>query len=87
MRRLTLKGGRVVDPANGVDRLADLHLAEGRVLAVGEPPDGFSPEQTLDVSGLVVCPGLVDLRVRLREPGLLHKADIASEVAAAVAGG
>ncbi len=87
MTRLTLSGARLVDPAQGLDRVADLHLADGRIVAIGEPPEGFRAEQRLDLAGLVVCPGLIDLRARLREPGALHKADIASEVAAAVAGG
>jgi len=85
--RLTLRGGRVVDPSQELDQVTDLHIADGRVLALGPAPDGFQADQVLDCAGLVVCPGLVDLRARLREPGQLHKADIASEVRAAVAGG
>ncbi len=68
--RLTVRGGRVVDPANGVDRVTDLHVAKGRVAALGQPPDGFAADRVIEAGGLVVCPGLVDLRARLREPGL-----------------
>jgi dihydroorotase len=85
--RLTLQGGRVVDPANGVDRVTDLHVADGRVLALGAAPLGFAADRTLVVGGRVVCPGLVDLRARLREPGLETKTTIGAETAAAVAGG
>ena len=88
MSTLAITGGRVVDPANGLDGPADVFIADGRIVAVGPaPPDGFRPEQTLDASSRVVAPGLVDLAARLREPGQEHKATIASECAAAVAGG
>ena len=85
--RVTVHGGRVVDPAAGVDRVCDLHLAEGLVAALGSPPAGFEPEQTVGAEGQVVCPGLVDLRAYLREPGQEHKATIASESRAAAASG
>jgi len=84
---VSLLGGRVVDPASGVDGTFDVHVAEGRVLALGAAPAGFGAAERLDVSGLVVCPGLVDLCARLREPGEEHKGNVASESAAAVAGG
>lgn len=80
-------GGRLVDPANGIDEPLDLWLADGRVLAVGEAPPGFEAEVTIDAEGQVVCPGLIDLGVYLREPGFEHKATIASESRAAARGG
>lgn len=86
-RRLSLRNGRVLDPASGLDQLMDLHLSDGRIVALGPPPTGFSPEQVIDADGLIVCPGLVDLCARLREPGLEHKGTIASETRAAAAGG
>ncbi len=85
--RLRLFGGRVVDPANGIDAPLDLWIAGGHIAAVGAAPDGFQAEREIDVSGHIVCPGLVDLRAHLREPGAEHKATIASETAAAVSGG
>jgi dihydroorotase len=85
--RISICNGRLVDPANGIDAECDLHIAAGRVVAVGPAPDGFRADRTLDARGLVVCPGLVDLCARLREPGLEHKATIASETAAAAAAG
>jgi dihydroorotase len=84
---ISLLGGRVVDPANNIDQVTDLHIAGGKILAVGEPPQGFTPSLTIDASGKVVCPGLIDLCAHLREPGDEHKATIASETAAAVSGG
>lgn len=86
-QRISICGGRLIDPANGIDAHLDLHLADGQILAIGAPPAGFTPDQVLDAQGCVVSPGLVDLAVRLREPGAEHKGTIASETAAAVAGG
>jgi dihydroorotase len=85
--RISIVNGRLLDPANGVDGVLDLHIDGGRVAAVGAPPAGFAAERTLDARGLTVCPGLVDLCARLREPGQEHKATIASETRAAAAGG
>ncbi len=87
MTRWRITGGRVVDPANGVDRETDLFVADGRIVAVGDGPDGFAADRVLEVPGQVVCPGLVDLSASLREPGHEHKASIASEAAAAAASG
>jgi dihydroorotase len=85
--RLTIRGARVVDPASGVDGVSDLHCAEGLIQALGEPPSGFTAERVIDAAGLVVCPGLVDLCARLRQPGQEKKATIASETRAAAAAG
>ncbi|AGA91281.1 dihydroorotase, multifunctional complex type [Thioflavicoccus mobilis 8321] len=85
--RLSICNGRLIDPANGIDAALDLHIADGRVAAVGAAPDGFSPERVLDASGQIVCPGFVDLCARLREPGSEQKATIASETRAAAASG
>jgi dihydroorotase len=85
--RLHISGGRLIDPANGIDGQLDVFVADGRIAAIGTQPDGFSADRTIDASGCVVCPGLVDLCARLREPGQEHKATIASESAAAASGG
>ena len=85
--KLSIRNGRLIDPASGVDREADLHIAGGLVVAVGAAPGGFQPDRTLDARGLTVCPGLVDLSARLREPGLEQKATIASETRAAASAG
>ncbi len=87
MKRVHIQGGHLVDPANGIDAPRDLFIAEGRVVAVGEAPAGFAADHRIDARGLTVVPGLVDLQARLREPGQEHKATIASESAAAAAGG
>ncbi|MCG2633308.1 MAG: dihydroorotase [Gammaproteobacteria bacterium] len=85
--RIHINRGRVIDPANQVDRQTPVYIADGRVVALDRAPDGFTPDQTIDATGCWVIPGLVDLRAALREPGAEHKATIASELAAAAAGG
>ncbi len=86
--KIHITAGRVIDPASDLDRRTDVFIAEGRILSLGNtPPAGFVAEATIDAAGCVVCPGLVDLSARLREPGLEYKATLESEMAAAAAGG
>src|SRR5438034_2682893 len=88
MSKWILRGGRVVDPANGRDGTFDVLIDGGRIGCVGRdlPIDGDI--KVVDVpSGLVVCPGLIDMHVHLREPGQEHKETVATGTAAAVAGG
>jgi dihydroorotase len=82
-----VKNGRLIDPANRVDSEQDLFLSGGKVAAFGRPPAGFRAERVIEAAGLIVCPGLVDLSARLREPGFEYKATLESEMQAAVAGG
>jgi dihydroorotase len=82
-----IKGGRLVDPGNRVDAEQDVFVVDGKIAALGRAPSGFRADRTVDASGLVVCPGLVDLSARLREPGFEYKATLESETQAAVAGG
>jgi len=84
---LHIKNGRVIDPANGIDAVQDLFIADGKVAALGSAPAGFTAARTIDAGGLVVAPGLVDLSVRLREPGYEYKATLESEMRAAMQGG
>ena len=86
MKRL-LKGGRVVDPVNGIDGVYDVLLDGDRIAAVGRdlPVDGAT---VVDIpQGFIVCPGFIDMHVHLREPGQEHKETVASGTASAVAGG
>ncbi|HZV64134.1 MAG TPA: dihydroorotase [Telluria sp.] len=85
--KLHIKNGRLIDPANGIDAVQDLFIADGKVAAVGRAPAGFAADQSIDASGLVVAPGLVDLSARLREPGYEYKATLESEMQAAMQGG
>jgi len=85
--KIEIKNGHVIDPANGIDKPADVYVADGRIVAVGKSPNGFAAEGSIDAGGCIVCPGLVDLAARLREPGFEYKATLESEMAAAAAGG
>lgn len=87
MNRLHITKGRLIDPASQLNKKGDIYIADGNIIAIDKPPDGFSADQTIDANGLMVCPGLVDLCARLREPGAEHKADIRSETIAAAAAG
>jgi dihydroorotase len=83
-----LKGGRVVDPANGRDGALDVLIENGRIARVGTALPAGSGVEVIEVpSGLVICPGLIDMHVHLREPGQEHKETVATGTAAAVAGG
>ena len=87
MKRL-LRGGRVVDPANGRDGMFDVLVDGDRILRVGRDLAPDSDTQVVESpAGLVVCPGLIDMHVHLREPGQEHKETVATGTAAAVAGG
>lgn len=77
--RIHIRNGRLIDPKNGIDEMADVFIENACIAAIGQPPADFTAERTLDASGLIVCPGLVDLTTRL--PSL------ESELLAAVAGG
>ena len=85
--KILIQNGRVLDPASGFDQTCDLALAAGRIVGMGQVPIGFTPARTIDATGCIVVPGLVDLAVRLREPGFEHEGMLDSETAAAVAGG
>ena len=89
MAALLLTGGRVLDPANQLDSQTDLLIVDGKIAAVGEDAAKKSPPDTerLDVSGQVVCPGLIDLHAHLREPGQSAKETIATGTASAARGG
>jgi len=86
MKRL-LKGGRIVDPANGIDGVRDILIDGERIARVGSnlPTDGAAVVEIPD--GLVICPGFIDMHVHLREPGQEHKETVATGTASAVAGG
>ena len=84
---LVITGGRVLDPARGLDRVADVLIDAGRVAGVVPGGDAPAARVRIDAHGLWVTPGLVDVHVHLREPGGEHKETIATGVAAAVAGG
>jgi dihydroorotase len=85
--KIHIKNGRLIDPKNNIDAQQDVFIAAGKVAGIGRMPKGFAPNQVINASGMVICPGLVDLSVRLREPGFEYKATLESELLAAAAGG
>ncbi len=86
MTILRITNGRVIDPSQGVDQVNDLWIRDDRVLGVG-PQAGVKADRTIDASGMIVCPGLIDMHVHLREPGREEDETIATGTAAALAGG
>lgn len=85
--KIHLKNGHLIDPLNGINALRDVFIAASKIVAIGEAPTDFHANRTVDVSGRIICPGLVDLAVRLREPGYEYLATLESEMQAAIAGG
>src|ERR1700760_3654282 len=85
--KIQIQGGTLIDPQAGTERQADVFIAAGKIVALGEAPADFHAARVIDAKGLCVAPGFVDLSARLREPGFEHKATLESEMAAAVAGG
>jgi dihydroorotase len=79
IQHIHIRNGRVIDPKNGIDKVSDLFISNGRIAALDSAPAGFSATRTIDASGKIVCPGLVDLSTRL--------GSLESELSAAVAGG
>lgn len=82
-----IRQARLIDPASQSDRIVDVAIAAGRILAIGTIPADFQPNKDIDAKGHWLVPGLVDLCARTREPGHEHEGMLASEMAAAVAGG
>ncbi len=85
--KILIRNGRVIDPASGRDELADVAIASGRILRIGQLDAGFVAQRVIEAAGCVVAPGLVDLAARLREPGNEHQGMLESELNAAAAGG
>jgi dihydroorotase len=85
MNTIVLRQGRVIDPAQALDMVTDVWLKEGKILGLG--PQAETADVVLDCRGLMVCPGLIDMHVHLREPGREEDETIATGTAAAVAGG
>jgi dihydroorotase len=85
--KLLIKKGLVVDPVTGLEEILNIWIEGTKIIGLGKKPNGFIAAKEIDASGLIVCPGFVDLGHHLREPGLEHKGTIASETAAAAAAG
>lgn len=82
-----IRGGRIVDPVTRTEQTADILIEKGKILSVGEAFADACCERVMDASGLVVAPGLVDVHVHFRDPGLTYKEDIETGAKAAAKGG
>src|SRR5262249_56991510 len=87
MSATIIRGGRVIDPANKRDEIADLLIVDGEIAGQSAIPSSRSKIEEIDPKGLIVAPGLIDMHVHLREPGFGHKETIESGSRAAAAGG
>ena len=87
MEKILIKGGRIVDPAQGVDMVGDLFLSEGKVAGLDKSISSYNGARVIDAAGMVVSPGFIDLHCHLRDPGLEYKETIASGTRAAAKGG
>ena len=84
---ILIRAARVIDPASGMDQIADIGVADGMIREIGQNLDTNGYDRVIDADGLILAPGLIDPHVHLREPGQVHKEDIESGTRAAVAGG
>ena len=84
---LLIKGGRVIDPSQNIDETMDLLVVGGIIMELGKGLKAPSGAKTIDAAGLLVTPGLIDMHVHLRDPGLEYKEDMVSGTRAAAAGG
>jgi dihydroorotase len=85
--KIKISNGRVIDPKTQFDSIADVYIAAGKIVGIGAMPAGFHANRVIDATNQIVCPGLVDLAARLREPGFEYRATLESEMNAACAGG
>ncbi|AUM13270.1 dihydroorotase [Ketobacter alkanivorans] len=86
-QRIVIRNGRVIDPTQVLDQVADIYIADGLISNIGNAPVGFKPDMEFDAEGMLVIPGAVDVCARVREPGQTQKGNIHSETHAAAAAG
>ncbi|MCK5727594.1 MAG: dihydroorotase [Methylococcales bacterium] len=87
MKRIEIKYGRIIDPANNIDEIGSLYIDDGKIAAIFDEPHGFNADEIIEAKHAIVCAGFIDLSARLREPGQTHKATFATEIKAAASAG
>ncbi|MDD1615908.1 MAG: dihydroorotase [Methylococcaceae bacterium NSP1-2] len=87
MTQLHIQHGRIIDPANKIDRVGDIYIVDGKIAALFEPPENFQADTVIDATGKVVCAGFIDLSTRLRDMGHSRKGTFKSETRAAASAG
>ncbi len=85
--QIQIKQGRIIDPANQIDHIGSVYIADGKIVSVTHEPLGFKPDIVINADNQIVCPGFIDLSTRLREPGQSRKATFKSETLAAASAG
>ena len=84
---MVIKNGRVIDPASGMDQIADIKIQGNKIISIGKSAETADGEEEIDAAGLVVAPGLIDVHVHFRDPGFTYKEDIGTGAEAAKRGG
>ena len=87
MTKIHITNGHIIDPANAVDQVGSVYIADGKILSVINNPADFTSDITIDAANKIVCPGFIDLSVRLRDPGQSYKGTMQSETHAAASAG
>ncbi len=87
MTKIHISNGHIIDPANNIDQLGSVYIANGQILSVNELLPDFTADFTIDANNNIVCPGFIDLSARLREPGQTYKGTMQSETTAAASAG
>lgn len=87
MKKILISNGRIIDPANNIDQTGSVYIADGKILAVNQQMTDFTADITIDATDNIICPGFIDLSVRLRDPGQSYKGTILSETKAAASAG
>jgi dihydroorotase len=85
--QIQIDHGRIIDPANNIDRIGSVYIANGKIASVTSEPAGFQPDKVINAGNQIVCPGFIDLSTRLRDMGHSRKATFISEVIAAASAG
>ena len=75
MNQIQIDHGRIIDPANKIDRIGSVYIADGKIVSVTNEPAGFKPDKVINAENQIVCPGFIDLSTRLREPGAKPQSD------------
>lgn len=87
MTQILISQGRIIDPANDIDQIGSVYIDQGKIMSITESPIGFQPDWVINAQNQIVCPGFIDLSVRLRDMGHSRKATFKTEVLAAAAAG
>lgn len=87
MTSILIENGRIIDPANKIDRIGSVYIIDGKIASVEDAPSGFNADNIINAEQQIVCPGFIDLSTRLRQPGHSRKATFASEIKAAAHAG